>query len=191
MRPKRFKAGDVVELRPPADVLATLDEQGELDGLPFMPEMLAYYGGRYRVSARVERACDTITGPSVRRIPDAVTLDDARCAGSFHGGCQAGCRLYWKEAWLQPVTEGPSAGSPAWSTDFDALAERISGVVLSSDEARPIFRCQATTLLTASERVRRRSAPRSYAMEVISRNVGPAASHASSSGRWSKGSRSA
>ena len=32
--------GEVVEVRSPEEILATLDENGELDGLPFMPEML-------------------------------------------------------------------------------------------------------------------------------------------------------
>ena len=64
-----LRRGDVVELRPPDAILATLDGDGALDGLPFMPEMLGYFGRSYSVAARVERACDTIetsvTLPSV------------------------------------------------------------------------------------------------------------------------------
>ena len=52
----QMKAGDLVELRPPTEVLATLDEAGATDGLPFMPEMLKFFGGTFRVQARVERA---------------------------------------------------------------------------------------------------------------------------------------
>jgi hypothetical protein len=173
LRQRRFKAGDLVELRSPADVLGTLDSEGRTDGLPFMPEMLAYYGRRYRVRARVERACDTITDSSVRQIPDTVVLEDARCDGSFHGGCQAGCLIYWKEAWLQQATEGTPAADRAWSTDHDALAARVGRVVQSSDSGEPVYRCQATALLDASRHVRRREAPRSYAAEVISGNVRP------------------
>jgi hypothetical protein len=31
---------------------------------------------------------------------DTVHLSDLRCDGSAHAGCQAGCLLFWKEAWL-------------------------------------------------------------------------------------------
>ncbi len=41
MASRELRAGDLVELRPPAEILATLDEGGATDGLPFMPEMLA------------------------------------------------------------------------------------------------------------------------------------------------------
>ena len=173
MRSKHAKAGDVVELRSPGEILATLDEDGRLEGLPFMPEMLAYFGRRYRVTARVERACDTITGPGVRRIPGTVVLDDARCDGSFHGGCHAACRIYWKEAWLQPAGSGGQLEDTSRWADFDALAARISRVTVSAEEGTPVFRCQSTALLAASESVTRREAPGSYARELIDGSVGP------------------
>ena len=40
------RSGDLVSLRPPEEILATLDEQGCLDGVPFMPEMLRFFGRR-------------------------------------------------------------------------------------------------------------------------------------------------
>lgn len=172
MRPKRFKAGDVVELRPPAEILATLDDNGRMDGLPFMPEMLASFGKTFRVRARVERACDTISGPGVRRIPDAVILDDLRCDGSFHGGCQAGCRIYWKEAWLRPAVEGAPSDAMGWTDDLDRLAERASRDLVSHDGGKPIYRCQATALPVASVKVQRRESSQSYVMELVSKDVG-------------------
>ncbi len=98
-----LRRGDVVVLRSPLEILETLDDSGALDGVPFMPEMLAYFGRRFTVSARVERACDTIEKSGARRMPDTVMLDDLRCDGSGHEGCQAGCRLYWREAWVRRV----------------------------------------------------------------------------------------
>ena len=29
---------------------------------------------------------------------------ETRCDGSAHGGCQASCLLFWKDAWLKPVS---------------------------------------------------------------------------------------
>ena len=44
-----LKVGDLVEVRSAEEIRATLDENGELDGLPFMPEMLAFCGRRLTV----------------------------------------------------------------------------------------------------------------------------------------------
>jgi hypothetical protein len=37
------------------------------------------------------------------RLPETVVLEEVRCDGSAHGGCQTGCFLLWKEAWLKPA----------------------------------------------------------------------------------------
>ena len=47
--PLHLRVGEIVEVRSEAEILATLDERGELDGLPFMPEMLDFCGRRFRV----------------------------------------------------------------------------------------------------------------------------------------------
>src|SRR5438046_10506914 len=99
-----MRAGDQVALRSPGEILATLDEQGSRDGLPFMPEMLGFFDRTFHVEAQVARACDTIGYSGVRKVRDTVILDDLRCDGTGHAGCQAQCRLYWKEAWLRPAS---------------------------------------------------------------------------------------
>ena len=43
-----------------------------------------------------------------RRVDHAVHLE-TRCDGSAHGGCQASCLLFWKDAWLKPVSESSPA----------------------------------------------------------------------------------
>ena len=47
--PEELRVGDIVEVRSEAEILATLDENGRLESLPFMPEMLALCGRRFRV----------------------------------------------------------------------------------------------------------------------------------------------
>src|SRR6478672_11939039 len=114
------RAGDRVELRSASEILATLDDRGCLEGVPFMPEMLAYFGKQYTVTAQVERACDTVNYLGVVRLRHTVILDDARCDGAGHDGCGAQCRLYWKEAWLRPSNTSETADlAPA----DDAVAE--------------------------------------------------------------------
>ena len=108
-QPLHLRVGEIVEVRSQAEILATLDENGELDGLPFMPEMLAWCGRRLRVDKLALKLCDTIESTGMHRIRDAVHLEMSRCDGQAHGGCQAGCRIYWKEAWLKRITAGQSA----------------------------------------------------------------------------------
>jgi hypothetical protein len=168
-----LKAGDAVELRSPAEILATLDENGCLEGLPFMPEMLGFFGRPFEVTAQVARACDTFHYAGTRRLRDTVTLDDLRCDGSGHVGCGTQCRLYWKEAWLRPATSG--ARTEVHTSD-DALAklERLATEGTRGHDSTPevpTYRCQATELLRASDPVPWWSLS-SFLHEVTSGNVG-------------------
>ena len=192
----RLKPGDVVEVRSAAEILATLDEDGSLDAVPFMPEMLQYVGRRFTVSKRVEKICDLISpAGGSRRMRDTVFLADLRCDGSAHGGCQAACRIYWKEAWLRPVATG-RAGAPtdattdSPATDGSAAAGSngtgsrafISLRSLAQSTVRPsspppdsapgdeYYRCQATEGLRATEPLRT-AQPGQYVREITSGNV--------------------
>ena len=80
--------GEIVEVRSEAEILATLDENGELDGLPFMPEMLAWCGRRLRVDKLALKLCDTIEWTGVYRIRDTVHLETSRCNGQAHGAAR-------------------------------------------------------------------------------------------------------
>jgi hypothetical protein len=170
----QLRRGDVVEVKGPAEILATLDERGALDGLPFMPEMASYCARRFAVERRAERICDTIHYSGSRRLPEAVLLDDLRCDGSGHDGCQAECRLFWKEAWLRKV-ETKTPATPAFApADLAALLERTSGnarrAVEVSGRLEPRYVCQATDLPRCTEHLRTWDA-RSYAREYTSGNV--------------------
>jgi hypothetical protein len=55
-----LRRGDLVEVKGPAEILATLDARGSLDGLPFMPEMVGLCGRRYTVERQTGRICDTV-----------------------------------------------------------------------------------------------------------------------------------
>lgn len=96
-----LKAGDWVEVRSREEISATLDGNGRLENLPFMPEMLQYCGKKLRVSKRADKTCQYVVGWSIRRMKDSVHLEGVRCDGAGHGGCEAGCLIFWKEAWLK------------------------------------------------------------------------------------------
>ena len=100
-RPARLLAGQMVEVRPPAEIAATLDVEGKLEGVPFMPEMAAFCGRRLRVVRRADKTC--VEGWGLRKMRGVVHLEQARCDGAEHDGCQRKCLIFWKEAWLRPV----------------------------------------------------------------------------------------
>jgi hypothetical protein len=97
---RKLSVGDWVEVRTKEEILRTLDSGGQLDGMPFMPEMFEFCGKRFQVYKRAHKTCDP--DYKSRRIQNAVHLE-TRCDGRAHGGCQAGCLIFWKEAWLRPI----------------------------------------------------------------------------------------
>ena len=173
----RFRPGDVVEVRSGAEIRATLDDGASVDGMPFMPEMAQFAGQRFTVAKRAEKICDTVEWTSSsRRLRDTVLLDDLRCDGSAHGGCQAGCRIYWNESWLRPVAG--SAADPAELLEVppELIAIAATGVrpatPVDDDDDGEIYRCQATAAHSASEQLARFDV-QNYAREILGGNVGP------------------
>ena len=130
-------AGEIVEVKSLDEIISTLDENHELEGLPFMPEMSRYCGRKLRVLGRVDRM--TVEGYGFRVIRNSVILEGATCNGEAHEGCKRTCFVLWKEAWLRRSekkvsTDGSNAYSPA-----------ASGLP-SSKKAN----CQSANLLIAS-----------------------------------------
>lgn len=153
-RERPLRPGDVVEVKAASEILKTLDGDGTVAKMPFMPEMLRHSGKRYTVSNRVDKICDTIATTGSRRVHDTVYLEDLRCDGSAHGRCQAGCRIYWKEAWLRRVDDGgdPPGTGEADVIDLERLAQsgtRTAGE--GGDDAPERWRCQATEAFNATE----------------------------------------
>lgn len=146
-----LRAGDWVVVRSKEEILATLDERGRLDGLPFQPEMLAHCGQRLRVFKAAHKTCDTIHKTGGRRMRNAVHLEGARCDGAAHGGCQADCIFFWKEAWLKRADDPSSdrgAGAGRCTEAMVVSAARAAGDEASAD---PAWVCQTTALFEATE----------------------------------------
>jgi hypothetical protein len=145
-----LRVGDWIEVRNREEILATLDQDGCLEGLPFMPEMLSFCGMRFTVYKRAHKTCDTVFPVRGRRVHQAVHLK-TRCDGGGHGGCQAGCLIFWKEAWLKRV-EGPASAHQQQLTDVKAVAPSedadLKQLARHSDPATGAvrYKCQATQL---------------------------------------------
>ncbi len=155
---RQVRAGDLVEVRGEAEILATLAADGTLDGLPFMPEMLASCGRQLVVDNRADTSC--FMG-GLRGMDATVHLTAGRRDGSAHGGCQANCLLFWKEEWLRPVapTEGdgptsatrePLARAGAVRSDLDRGTHQPGSPTSGPDER---WSCQNTQLREASTRI--------------------------------------
>ncbi|MEZ4330506.1 MAG: hypothetical protein R3F35_02050 [Myxococcota bacterium] len=188
--PKSLRRGELVRVRSRAAVLATLDEQGRIDGLPFMPEMLDACGRVFRVAARAHKTCDTIHKTGGRRMQDAVHLEGLRCDGSAHGGCQAGCLFFFKHAWLERVEDGapaddaggadaqaapaPDAGPARADTCSEATlrAAACAGSMRNAKGEEELhYACQITELFRATSPLPWWDV-RQYVEDVTSGNVG-------------------
>jgi hypothetical protein len=145
----KFNTGDWVEVRSKDEILATLDDKGRLEGLPFMPQMFQYCGRRFKVFQRAHKTCDTIVynwdSPG-RKLPGGIHLD-LRCDGKAYGGCQAACLIFWKEAWLRPA-EGDAEKTIASGSGCTEAG--VLSATRADDPKRgetPRYSCQATELL--------------------------------------------
>jgi hypothetical protein len=177
-----LRAGDWVEVRSKEEILGTLDKDGRLEQLPFMPEMFQSCGKRFRVFKRAHKTCDTVNQTAGRWIPNGIHLD-TRCDGKAHGNCQAACLIFWKEAWLKPVDESgqpKDAPSPAaikatdhtisdtTCSEADVWRATRAESLHAGEETRYV--CQATELPSFSTRARWWDA-RQYVEDCTSGNV--------------------
>jgi hypothetical protein len=154
-----LKIGEVVEVRSPSEILATLDERGRLGALPFMPEMLQFAGKQLRVSKRAFKTCDQVKNSGMYRMERTVHLEGVRCDGSAHGGCQAGCLIFWKEGWLkraephaaalgdQKSAEAPLTGHPSPPVEPRCTVETLTKATQVDAET---YSCQVTELPKAA-----------------------------------------
>lgn len=161
-----LSAGDVVEVRSRDEILQTLDASSQLDHLPFMPEMFAFCGRRFRVFKRAHKTCDTVNDYKGRRMKNTVHLEGLRCDGQAHGGCEAGCLIFWKEAWLKKVSAGDVDSAARHAGPLAVLDGRSVTAVAGCTQANvfthaqrpsaengndPVYVCQATQVPAATE----------------------------------------
>jgi hypothetical protein len=151
---RKLTTEDWVEVRSKEEILKTLDSKGQLDGIPFMPEMFQFCGQKFQVYKRAHKTCDYSTQPPyrTRRLARTVHLE-TRCDGRAHGGCQAGCLLYWKHEWLKPVDRNASTLTVLANHELKSLTQECSESAIwantqlpnPSGEA-PTYICQVTQI---------------------------------------------
>ena len=145
---ERLRPGDLVEVRSPHEILQTLDSDGTLHRLPFMPEMIPFCGQRIRVAQTVLKTCASglPEGSTMRGFPDGsvVTLQGVRCTGADHDGCQKYCNIFWRQEWLKPVDSQAPAASAAQSGAEELRAR------LKTKSGPDRYFCQASEILNVT-----------------------------------------
>jgi hypothetical protein len=149
----------------------------------------SYVAGASASRAEPTRPATRSSRPGSDRWRAPCTLSDLRCDGSGHGGCQASCLLFWKNAWLRPTDESSAAGDRTATENRGALkacsdAARAMEILVAATRGseaaanEATFSCQATELRAATSALRWWNV-RQYAQDLDSRNV--------SRGRFARG----
>jgi len=177
-----LRVGETVEVRSAEEILATLDENGCLESLPFMPEMLQFCNGQFTVYKRADKTCDTIDKTGGRRLFNTVHLsaqqpsDGTRCDGSAHGGCEASCLIFWNEAWLrrvEPNQRQDRKTAPAHDNGpvaMETMLRRSAVVAEAGKDGAGTYRCQATQLKAYTQPLAWWDV-RQYVRDLVSGNV--------------------
>lgn len=142
-----FRRESWVTVRTVDEIFATLDADGKLEGMLFMPEMIPFCGRTFRVHRRAERTC--VEGSGNRRLDRTVLLEGVRCNAAEHDGCQRRCVFFWKEAWLMPA-------------ERDAAASRANPLPFVEKPYLPTtkddrYYCQSTELVGATQDLKLRN----------------------------------
>jgi hypothetical protein len=119
--------------------------------------MFAFCGKRFRVYKRAHKTCDTVL-PSGDAASAGPFISKRGCDGSAHGGCQAGCLIFWKEAWLKPVSQDSAAKLVSLETQANhgpasgctQAAVWASAQTSDPQDRAPRYVCQATQLSYAT-----------------------------------------
>jgi hypothetical protein len=142
-----YKPNDWVVVKSPCEIAQTLDAEGALDGLPFMPEMLEHCGKRLKVLRLAEKTCVEMPNGvyAIREFVnnDVFLLDGFRCSGASHDGCQRACMFFWKAAWL---STGAERQLPAPTPEELAI---LSGRLKTKTSADRYF-CQSSQLAAST-----------------------------------------
>jgi hypothetical protein len=151
----KLRAGTWVEVKGPLEIAQTLDAEGLLDGLPFMPEMMQFCGKRFRVLRLAEKTCVEFPGGPVYKIRefhnnDVVLLEMPRCSGDAHAGCQRSCIFFWKQAWLRKASRDEPTAPASLLAQQEELRSRLKTM-----QGPGRYLCQSTALAQATHTLTR------------------------------------
>jgi hypothetical protein len=100
-----FIKGDLVRVRTHEEILSTLNPFKESKGCAFLPDMVQYCGTTQRVLKSMQTFLDE-RDYKVKKVRGVILLENVICNGTpAFGPCDRCCFLFWREEWLEKVTE--------------------------------------------------------------------------------------
>lgn len=171
IRVDQVRPGTWLRVKSAAAIDSVLDVDGTTDGLPLMPEMLAFCGRRFQVVRFANKVCANVGTIEIRELQNVVVLKMNRCDGCFHGSCQMGCEFLWKLDWLEQAdsSEQDSDAVVPLETAPSQTQEKLVQLTVGTgnqEQAKSsgqFFRCQATELGAAS----RQSSPLNFGQYIV------------------------
>ncbi len=133
--------GEIVEVLSEAEISATLDNKGTLEGLAFTPDMYKFCGQRFKVLRKLNNIM--VEGFGMRQMRNVVILDGVTCNGEYNMGCTRMCHFIWKVQWLKRV-------HPQLKTERTTTQSIDANTNLAKLSQNNVSACQATSLLRAS-----------------------------------------
>jgi len=106
-----LQPGELVRVKSHQEILETVNVYNQNRGLSWDVEMVPYCGGTYRVLKRVTRIIDEKTGLMREMKNPCIMLDSAICTGRYSRRrkfCPRSIYPYWREIWLERVSEPES-----------------------------------------------------------------------------------
>lgn len=100
----------MVRVKSSEEIEKTLNEKGQCEGISYIRSVMnKYCGGVYRVKKRINLFFDERRW-RLSKLQNVVILDGVFCESpptqsEDWSGCDRTCFLFWKEAWLERVTE--------------------------------------------------------------------------------------
>jgi hypothetical protein len=79
---------------------------------------------------------------------DVLILEGLRCEGEAHGNCDRGCAIFWKEAWLEKISDDEAARTE--DRDKPDPGSHDLAARLKTKKTPELYFCQSSELLNAT-----------------------------------------
>jgi hypothetical protein len=129
-----LRPGEYVRVKSQAQIEETINEKGLNRGLSFYPEEMAPFCGRvYKVRSCVTQIIEELTGTMLRMKQPCIVLEGVVCSGAYASGrlnCPRAIPVYWRELWLERVSNEAAACAAEKGRDVaaDSACGRTAGI---------------------------------------------------------------
>jgi len=110
--PLNLQPGDIVRVKSKQEIAKTLSKSRNR-GLWFDVEMHRFCGGEFRVAKRVETIVDEASGRMLTMKHPCLVLEGVSATGEYRGLYPQNELIYWREVWLERLSNAPDTASHA------------------------------------------------------------------------------